>query len=52
MGGDFYNESQIYINYLEFLEQPKQFERYKHIVINQKKYKEDSCEILLENIFP
>lgn len=52
MGGDFYNEHKKYLSYLDFLQNPKQIARYHHLVINQEKYKENSCDMIPENIFP
>ncbi len=52
MGGDFYNEHKKYLEYLDFLSQPKQLARYYHLVINQPKYKENSCDYLMEDVFP
>jgi hypothetical protein len=52
MGGDFYNEHKKYLSYLDFLQNPKQIARYHHLVINQEKYKENSCDMLSEDIFP
>lgn len=52
MGGDFYNEHKKYLTYLDFLQNPKQIARYHHLVINQEKYKENSCDMLPEDIFP
>lgn len=52
MGGDFYNEHEKYLTYLDFLQNPKQIARYHHLVINQEKYKENSCDMLSEDIFP
>lgn len=52
MGGDFYNEYEKYLDYLNFLQNPKQIARYHHLVINQEKYKENSCEISEKEVFP
>jgi hypothetical protein len=52
MGGDFYNEYEKYLEYLEFLQNPKQISRYHHLVINQDKYQENSCDFVIEDAFP
>jgi len=52
MGGDFYNEHKKYLSYLDFLQNPKQIARYHHLVINQEKYKENSCDMVMHDIFP
>lgn len=52
MGGDFYNEYDKYMKYLDFLENPKQMKRYMHLVMDDPKYKEKSCDTGLFNAFP
>ena len=52
MGGDFYNEYEKYLGFLDFLQNPKQIARYHHLVINQEKYKENSCDFNIYNAFP
>ncbi len=52
MGGDFFNEYEKYLKYLEFLQNPKQISRYHHLVISQEKYKEQTCDFSMEDAFP
>lgn len=52
MAGDFYNESDKYLEYLDFLEKPKQIERFLHLAINRKDYNAELADLNYENVYP
>lgn len=52
MGGDLFNEYERYSEFIDFLKEPKQLERYMHLVINQEGHQDTRCSSFINEIYP
>ena len=51
LSGDFFENYQKFEGFFEILEDPKQFERYKRLIINRKEFVQPSCNSRWEEVF-
>lgn len=52
MAGDFFEEYEKYHKYLDFLEQPRKLDHFKHFVIDRPNFQETTCGLSIEDVFP
>ncbi|MFN8441277.1 MAG: NAD(P)/FAD-dependent oxidoreductase [Caldilineaceae bacterium] len=52
LSGDFFENHERYRIFMDTLANPTQFERYRHLVINRRNFKTESCDVDRSILFP